>query len=397
MIDAIGAYGPNLSAPTYHEIRVPLLNKEVEYTDKLLKDHKLQWSNLGCSIMSDEWNDRKQRCLIKFLVSYPAGTMFVKSIDGSKFVKSGEKLFEMLDSLVEEIGEENVVQVITYNGSNYVLAGKLLQEKRSHLYWISCAAHCIDLMIEDIGKLPLIKNTIQRGVSLVGFIYSHSSSLSLLRQFTNKRELVRHAVTRFTTSYLSLQRLHKKKGNLRKMFTSDEWSNNKLSKEAKGKEATKIVLIPSFWNHVVFTLKVMAPLVHVLRLVDGERKAAMGYIYEAMEKAKETIMKSFNNKESKYSDIFTIIDNRWTCQLHRPLHAADHFLNPEFYYSNPDMEFDIEITNELYDCIRRLVQTKDVQQKILSELPLYKSASRLFGDDFAKESRKTTTPGETLF
>jgi len=255
----------------------------------------------------------------------------------------------MLDNLVEEIGEENVVQVITDSGSNYVLAGKLLQEKRSHLYCTPCAAHCIDLMLEDIGKLPSIKKTIQREAGLVGFIYSHSSSLSLLRQFTNKRELVRHAVTRFATSYLSLQRLHQEKENLRKMFTSDEWSNNKLSKEAKGKEATKIVLIPLFWNHAVFTLKVMAPLVHVLRLVDGERKTAMSYIYEAMEKAKETVIKSFDDKESKYSDIFTIIDNRWTCQIHRPLHAVSHFLNLEFYYSNPDMEFDIEITNGLYD------------------------------------------------
>ena len=55
--------------------------------------------------------------------------MFVKSIDGSNFVKTGEKLFEMLDSLVEEIEEVNVVQVITDNGRNYVLAGKLLEEK----------------------------------------------------------------------------------------------------------------------------------------------------------------------------------------------------------------------------------------------------------------------------
>jgi len=163
-----------------------------------------------------------------------------------------------------------------------------------------------------------------------------------------------------------------------------------LYKEAKGKEATKIVFMPSFWNHVVFTLKVMAPLVHVLRLVDGERKAAMGYIYEAMEKAKETIMKSFNNNESMYKDVFTIIDNRWTCQLHRPLHAAGHFLNLEFYYSNPEMEYDLEVTNGLYACIKRLVPSKDVQQKNLIELPLYKSGSRLFGDDFAKELRKTT-------
>jgi len=54
-------------------------------------------------------------------------------------------------------------------------------------------------MLEDIGKLPLIKKTIQRGFSLVGFIYSHSSILSLLRQFTNKRELVRYVITSVAT------------------------------------------------------------------------------------------------------------------------------------------------------------------------------------------------------
>jgi len=36
MIDAIGAYGPNLPDPSYHEIKIPLLNKEVGYTEKLL-------------------------------------------------------------------------------------------------------------------------------------------------------------------------------------------------------------------------------------------------------------------------------------------------------------------------------------------------------------------------
>jgi len=120
---------------------------------------------------------------------------------------------------VEEIGEENVVQVITDNGSNYVSAGRLLEAKRPNLYWTPCAVHCIDLMLEDIGNIPLIKKTIQKGVNLVGFIYSHSSTSSLLRQFTNKRELVRYAVTRFATSYLTLQRLYHEKGNLRKMFT----------------------------------------------------------------------------------------------------------------------------------------------------------------------------------
>ncbi|XP_028193171.1 uncharacterized protein LOC114378744 [Glycine soja] len=256
--------------------------------------------------------------------------------------------------------------------------GKLLEEKRKHIYWTPCAAHCIDLMLEDIGKLLLIRKTIRRAINLVGFIYAHSSALSLLRNFTNKRELVRHAITRFATSYLTLERLHKEKDNIRKMFTSDEWTLNKLSKEPKGKEAAKVVLMPSFWNSVVYTLKVMAPLVKVLRLVDGERKPALGYIYKAMDKAKETIIKSFTNNESKYKDVFAIIDKRWNCQLHRPLHATFHFLNPYFFYDNTDLEFDFEVTNVFLDCIKNLIPQFDVKQKILTELHLYKIGAEHF-------------------
>eukprot|EP00256_Glycine_max_P038787 XP_006587174.2 uncharacterized protein LOC102659927 [Glycine max] len=395
MVAAIGQYGPHLPIPSYHDIRVPLLKKEVEYTENLMKGHREQWVKYGCTIMSNAWTDRKQRCNINFLINSQAGTMFLKSVDGSDFVKTGEKLFELfelLDAIVEEVGEENVVQVVTDNGSNYILAGKLLEEKRKHIYWTPCAAHCIDLMLEDIGKLPLIRKTIRRAINLVGFIYVHSSTLSLLRNFTNKRELVRHAITRFATSYLTLERLHKEKANIRKMFTSDEWTLNKLSKEPKGKEAAKVVLMPSFWNSVVYTLKVMAPLVKVLRLVDGERKTAMGYIYEAMDKAKETIIKSFNNNESKYKDVFAIIDKIWNCQLHRPLHAAAHFLNPEFFYDNTDLEFDFEVTNDLFECIKKLIPQFDVQQKILTELHLYKIGAYHFGSDFAMAQRKTHSP-----
>ncbi|KAL5826711.1 hypothetical protein ACOSQ4_018508 [Xanthoceras sorbifolium] len=35
----------------------------------------------------------------------------------------------------------------------------------------------------------------------------------------------------------------------------------------------------SFWNGVTTCLKVFAPLVEVLRLVDGDRKPAMGFVY----------------------------------------------------------------------------------------------------------------------
>ncbi|MCI86850.1 hypothetical protein A2U01_0108131, partial [Trifolium medium] len=62
------------------------------------------------------------------------------------------------------------------------------------------------------------------------------------------------------------------------MFTSEEWLS---SKGAKGKKATSIVLMPTFWNDVVYTLKVMGPIAHV-RIADNEKQPAMGLIYAAM-------------------------------------------------------------------------------------------------------------------
>lgn len=47
------------------------------------------------------------------MVNNPSGTIFLKAVDILDFVKDGIKLFELLDSLVEETGKENVMQVVT--------------------------------------------------------------------------------------------------------------------------------------------------------------------------------------------------------------------------------------------------------------------------------------------
>ena len=44
-----------------------------------------------------------------------------------------------------------------------------------------------------------------------------------------------------------------------------------------------------FWSQCKNIVKVSEPLVRVLRLADGNEKPAMGYLYEAMDKAKEEI------------------------------------------------------------------------------------------------------------
>ena len=106
-----------------YEVRVTHLKKELELTKDSMKDNEMEWKKSGCSIMLDGWTDRKRRTLVNFLVNCFKGTMFMESINPSSMIKTGDKIFELLDKWVDQVGEENVVQVITGSHSSYKMAG----------------------------------------------------------------------------------------------------------------------------------------------------------------------------------------------------------------------------------------------------------------------------------
>lgn len=167
--------------------------------------------------MSDGWTDKRRRTILNFLVNNTKGTVFLKLIDASHISKTTDKIFEMVDQIVEEVGEENVVQIVTDNATNYKATGVMLMEKRKKLYWTSCATHCIDLMLEDFEKKTIAhRDTITKGRKVTQHIYSKSSLISLLQHFTKGKDLVR---PRFVNSYLTLGCLMENKGALIRMFT----------------------------------------------------------------------------------------------------------------------------------------------------------------------------------
>ena len=123
MIKAVGQYGVRMKGPSIYEVRVTHLKKELELTKDSIKDHEMEWKKNGCSIMSDGWTDSKGRTLVDFLVNCSKGIMITESINASSMIKTGDKMFELLDKWVDRVGEENVVQVITDSHSSYKMAG----------------------------------------------------------------------------------------------------------------------------------------------------------------------------------------------------------------------------------------------------------------------------------
>ena len=159
-------------------------------------------------------------------------------------------IFELLDEIIQEVGEQNVVQVITNNASNYVLARKILESKYKTIFWTPCAAHCIDLMLEGIGKVDWVKNTIAHAKCITKYIYNHSWVLTLMREKTEGKELVRPAITRFATHFLTLQCLNSQQENLQKMFSFDDWTESRWAHRQDGKDTKKKVFDNYFWKKV---------------------------------------------------------------------------------------------------------------------------------------------------
>jgi hypothetical protein len=158
--EATAQYGSGYVPPSMHELREPLLHECVKDTCLTRLQHELAWKYYGCTLMSDGWTDRRGHQLINFLVNSPARTYFLESVDASTEAHDATMLADLFEQKIVHIGKENVVQVVTDNGANYKAAGKLLMQWISTLFWSSCAAHCLDLMLEDIGKLKDFKKSI---------------------------------------------------------------------------------------------------------------------------------------------------------------------------------------------------------------------------------------------
>ena len=135
-----------------------------------------------------------------------------------------------MKDVLKEAGEENVVQIVTDNAENYVATGKLLMERHRHLFWTPCATHCLDLMLEDLGKIPWIKKCVEQARNICKFIYNRAWVLNLMRWHTKNKELSHPAVTRFPTKFLTLKSFLNCKAGLKGMFVCEDWTNSSYAK-----------------------------------------------------------------------------------------------------------------------------------------------------------------------
>ncbi|XP_024161380.1 uncharacterized protein LOC112168490 [Rosa chinensis] len=309
--------------------------EEVERTKNSLKKHEEEWAKNGWSIMTDAWSDRKRRSIMNLCVNCKEGTTFLSSREDSDQSHTRAYIFEYVDKCIEEVGAQNVVQVVTDNATNNMAVGNLLKIKRPNIFWTSCVTHTLNLMLQGIGNQPRFKGVIEKANAFTIFIYAHHKTLALMRKHTKKRDIVRPGVTRFATFFLTLQSLMEKKSELRCF---------------------------ALWM--------------------GIKSHQWAFCMENYSRQRKTLKRHSNIKRP----IIEIIDEKSRGRLDSPLHLAAYLLNPYYFYKDENIQYDHVVMEGFFLCVEKFFPNDLETQSVMTneELLLYKSKGGGFGRAIVK-------------
>lgn len=102
--------------------------------------------------------------------------------------KDAKFIADTILAAVKRQSDQPPVAIFMDNAAACLAAGKLL-ESDPHLrttFFVPCASHCLDLLIEDIAKIPQFAECIAEGKAVVNFIRNHQWALGKYRNVSKQ-------------------------------------------------------------------------------------------------------------------------------------------------------------------------------------------------------------------
>ncbi|XP_039831327.1 uncharacterized protein LOC120692156 isoform X2 [Panicum virgatum] len=371
--------------PGYNRARESLLKQERRHIETLLESTKSTWPEKGVTICSDGWSDPQRR------------------------------------PIIDEVGRQNVVQIITDNAANCKGAGLLIEAENDHIFWTPCVVHTLNLAMKNIcepklprtptdedmhvwSQLEFINNVKVEATMIKNFIMNHGMRLSMFNEFSHLK-LLSIAETRFASVVCMLKRFVEVKAALQHMVISDKWSIYKED-ASTAQHVKEKILSDVWWGNVEYILRFTSPIYDMIRFADTDTPC-LHLIYEMwdsmIEKVKKEIYlhegKEPNEESDLYSVIYDILIARWT-KGNNPLHCLAHSLNPRFY-SNMWLQEgagrlpphkDKEISQMRMTCFKKFFRIPQELAAVKEEYARFSSCSEEFNDPDSIHDRWAVSP-----
>ncbi|WOH08258.1 hypothetical protein DCAR_0727696 [Daucus carota subsp. sativus] len=330
------------------------------------------------------------------MVASAAGPMFLKSVNASQVkVKDAEYIAALFMEIVEEIGPEHVVQIVTDNATNYKATGALFETKYPRIFWTPCVVHSLNLAIKYICEpseksdyyphCAWIKELVTQVREINYFILNHSLPRMIFGRYSEVK-LLKVAETRFASNIVMLRRIRRVKEGLEKTvmdtLVSDTW-----------------------WDKIDYFLKFTEPMMRFFRVADKD-SCILHLVYDMWDTMIEDIRSCIFDHEDEdllignsafFNDIHKIIEDHWN-KSNTPLHCLAHCLVPKYYSQEwlqgggcgirrvaPNEDEEISLNREA--CLRRIFDKPEDLKKVTKEYGAFACELEYFSQPHVMASR----------
>ncbi|XP_073151853.1 uncharacterized protein [Henckelia pumila] len=282
---------PGYLPPGYNLLRTSLLQKEKAHIEKLLEPTKAAWKQKGVSICSDGWSDVQRRPLINIMAVCESGPMFLKAVNCEGEYKDKLFISKLLINAINEVGHQNVVQVVIDNASVCKAAGLLVEAKYPHIFWTPCVVHTLNLALKNIcaptdslqnreafDECKWIAEVANDDSMIKNFIMNHNMRLSMFNDSSNLK-MLSLVDTRFASTIIMLKRFRQIKRCLENMVISERWDLYKEDDVVKARAVKYKILDDQFWENIDYILAFTSPIYEMLRKADTDQPC-LHLVYE---------------------------------------------------------------------------------------------------------------------
>jgi hypothetical protein len=222
------------------------------------------------------------------MVSSLNGSVFLKAVDALGKYKDAQYMGELFIKVIEDVGVDSCVQIITDNAPVCKVVGIIVEAKYPQIFWTPCIVHSLNLALKSIASdVTWIGTLIDDARHIRNFVQNHTNALTIYKQYTHL-SLLKIADTRFASSFIMLKRLREVKAALGSMVISEFWSFWRKTDQASSKKVKDTVLDDAWWERVDLTIKIMEPIISLLRFADTD-KPILGEVYEGWDSMIESM------------------------------------------------------------------------------------------------------------
>ena len=141
------------------------------FVPKKFTFHQILTFTKKITIITDGWSNIRRDHIVNFVLSIPKSKpIYYGFIDCKGTSQTGKQIAFDIIQVIEDIGHNKIVAVVTDNASNMRSSWQIIRNKYPHIFTLGCASHVLNLLVQDLCKLDDNEDTLKQCSGIVTFI-----------------------------------------------------------------------------------------------------------------------------------------------------------------------------------------------------------------------------------